>query len=328
MTNYYKLLEISQDALQEEIVSAIKKTRRIWNNRANSPDSSIRAEAEQHIKEIAEAETILLNPNTRREYNEQLSTATNQEIDSNTNCDPSADWEEDFFKAYNNDFCDIAEEIAGRMIQRNERNGRAWFLYGEAIRKGGDISRSVEPLRRASMLSPNDADIYRQLGFAYDSVGEEFEAYKAFFRASKIEPQNAEYHSLCAACLRIMNQISEALSEAKLAYNIAPDDDNVKFEYFCVLYYDSLNAASYNRSSGKHLITNKKQLEYLNNNLKLMAMVIPQGEDNGECMKRMDELASLVADAESKKGGFFLSKPGYQYNYDISNDDTRSSGLH
>lgn len=42
----------------------------------------------------------------------------------------------------------------------------------------------------------------------------------------------------------------------------------------------------------------------------------------------MDDIVKLVVDAESVKGGFFSSKPGYQYNYDTSNEDTRSTGKH
>ena len=40
------------------------------------------------------------------------------------------------------------------------------------------------------------------------------------------------------------------------------------------------------------------------------------------------KIVKYVVDAESTKGGFFSSKPGYQYNYDISNADTRSTGKH
>ena len=61
MVNYYELLEIPQNADKATIEQAIRKTRRVWNNRANNPDVTIRAEAERHVKEIAEAEKILLD---------------------------------------------------------------------------------------------------------------------------------------------------------------------------------------------------------------------------------------------------------------------------
>ena len=72
MVNYYELLEISQNADRTTIEQAIKKTRRLWNNRANNPDASIRAEAERHVREVAEAEKILLNDASRAEYDQQL----------------------------------------------------------------------------------------------------------------------------------------------------------------------------------------------------------------------------------------------------------------
>ena len=72
MVNYYELLEIPQNADKATIEQAIRKTRRVWNNRANNPDVTIRAEAERHVKEIAEAEKILLDVGKRQEYDEQL----------------------------------------------------------------------------------------------------------------------------------------------------------------------------------------------------------------------------------------------------------------
>ena len=39
MVNYYDLLGVSQDADRATIEQAIKKTRRLWNNRANNPDA-------------------------------------------------------------------------------------------------------------------------------------------------------------------------------------------------------------------------------------------------------------------------------------------------
>ena len=78
--NYYELLEIPQNADRTTIEKAIRKTRRLWNNRANNPDASIRAEAEFHVKEIAQAEKILLDPDKRQEYDVQLSQSPKSDI--------------------------------------------------------------------------------------------------------------------------------------------------------------------------------------------------------------------------------------------------------
>lgn len=326
MVNYYELLEISQEADKATIEQAIKKTRRVWNNRANNPDAAIRAEAEMHVREIAEAEKILLDANKRQEYNVQLSQAPKNDVVNQTPTD-DPDWEEEFFQAYNRDMNDYAAQIAQRAVRANERNGRAWFLYGEALRRSGNLAQGVDALKRASLLS-DDASIYRQLGFAYLDAERYGDAYKAFKSASQLDPSDFEYHTLMANCLRIGGMITEAIAEAKIAHSMNPNDENTKFEYFVALHEDAMKAMSYNRSSGKHLIINRRQLDYINDILKIMSVVVPKSDDR--CTKAMEAIVQIVVDAESSKGGGFLrpSKPGYEYNYEVSNADTRSSGLH
>lgn len=192
MVNYYNLLEISQNASKDEISAAIRKARRTWNNRANNPDAKIRAEAEQRVREIAEAEGILLNDSKREEYNRQLE----QSHDTPTNGSEeecSEDWEDEFFRAYDRDLTDYAAQVAQKAIRANERNGRAWFLYGEALRKGGNSEGAIGPFQRASVLLPDDARVFRQLGFAYYDSDRLSDALQAFYDASRCDPDDCEY---------------------------------------------------------------------------------------------------------------------------------------
>ena len=328
MVNYYELLEISQDADKITIEQAIRKARRIWNNRANNPDITIRAEAEKHVKEVAEAEKILLDLSKRQAYEEQLRQSSQTVVEKKQSVNDNYDWEKEFFQAYDRGMSDYAAQIAQREIHLHERNGRAWFLYGEALRNSGDLSKGIDALKRASLLIDDDAGIYRQLGFAYAESEQYNEAYKAFKAASKINPNDQEYHCLVAGCLRTLGRIAEAVNEAKIAYSIDPNDEQGRFEYFGALYDDAMKAMAYNRSSGKHLIINKKQLDYVNDLLKTMSVVIPENDDS--CVKAMEEIVQIVVKAEEIKwrGLFKPSGPGYEYNYEVSNADTRSTGLH
>jgi tetratricopeptide (TPR) repeat protein len=327
VVNYYELLEIPQSADKAAIEQAIRKTRRVWNNRANNPDAAIRAEAEMHVKEIADAEKILLDENKRQAYDEQLRQAPkNDGVDQIP--EDNSDWEAEFFKAYDRNMNDYAAQVAQREIRLHEKNGRAWFLYGEALRRCGNLAEGIDAMKRASLFVDDDPGIYRQLGFAYADCNQYGEAYKAFKVASQIDPSNYEYHCLAANCLRNDGMITEAIAEAKIAYSMNSNDEQVKFEYFVALYEDAMKAMSYNRSSGKHLIINRRQLDYINDILKIMSVVVPKNDDR--CTRVMEDIVQIVVDAESTKGGGFLrvGKPGYEYNYEISNSDTRSTGLH
>ena len=328
MVNYYELLSIPQNANRAAVEQAIKKTRRLWNNRANSPDATIRAEAEQHVREIAEAEKILLDTAKREEYDRQLAQSPKDGGPERTANENPTDWEEEFWPAYNRDMNDLAAQIARRAVSANERDGRAWFLYGEAIRRSGNLNEAITALQRASMLLPDQAGVFRQLGFAYMDSGKPGDALGAFNNATRCDPSDSEFYSLRAMLFRNADMIDDALREAKTAYQMSPNDNDVRYEYFYALYQDALRSMSYNRSSGKHLILNKVQLDYVNGVLKEMAITLPEDANKGRCTADMEQIVKCVVDAESTKGGFFRSKIGYQYNYDISNEDTRATGKH
>lgn len=327
MVNYYELLEIPQNADPVAIRAAVKKTRRLWNNRANNPDATIRAEAERHVKEIAEAEKILLDAAKREEYDRQLAmNPQGNTLDQPQQTSPS-NWEDDFWPAYENGMNDYAAQIAQRAINANERDGRAWFLYGEALRRGGDIQRGIPALERAEFLIPDEPGVYRQLAYAYMDAERPGDALQALFKATDLDPHNSEYYSMRAYLYRMAGMFEESRREAQTAFRMTPDDNSIRFEYFYALYGDALEAMSYNRSSGKHLITNKVQLDYVNEILKIMAETIPDDANKEGCLKDMQIVVDCVVQAESMvPTGFFGKKLGYIYNYETSNADTRSSG--
>lgn len=68
--DYYELLEVTQDASEEEIRAAITRQRRIWVRRQSSPDPERRAYAEQRVRDVDSAERILLDPVARRAYDD------------------------------------------------------------------------------------------------------------------------------------------------------------------------------------------------------------------------------------------------------------------
>ena len=60
MVDYYKILDVPITAQVEEIKAAIKNKRRLWMQKTNAPQLERRQEAEVKVKQIDEAEKILL----------------------------------------------------------------------------------------------------------------------------------------------------------------------------------------------------------------------------------------------------------------------------
>ena len=63
MKDYYKILGVHEDASEEEIKKAYRKLARQWH-----PDVNKSPDAHERFIEISEAYEILINPQSRKEY--------------------------------------------------------------------------------------------------------------------------------------------------------------------------------------------------------------------------------------------------------------------
>ena len=324
MTDYYKLLNVDPSASTEEIQAAIKKTRRLWNTRSTNPNADIRAEAEQNIRDIAEAEKILLDPSERAQYDVALSQKGNSAPSTSSNQQNYDDnsWidQADYFRRKGDYYSLIS--LAQSVINAQPQNYMAWYILGDAHYNQENHAEAEKCLRQSVRLNPNDM-AYESLGFLYLDRDMFYDAYDCFSKAMKLDPDTANYKFEVAETLRLMNKLDEALSMVETAYKQNPNVGSAKAIYFSCLRDLIYNAVSYNRSSGRHLIINPRQLEFVKKYLpKLSSMVINDRKDH---VKVENELRQMVIAAEATHG--FFSKPGYVKNYEMSNADTRKTGL-
>lgn len=324
---HYELLGIPQNANEQAIREAIRRLRRQWNARATHPNPAIREEAEGYVRKIGEAERTLLDSQRRAEYDRNLGNGRPQQPQPRYQQQEwnDEDWEEEYFRYYDIKLYEEAKTVAMKATRRNTNDGRAWFLYGEALHQSEEYESAIQVLRRASLLCPNDPEIYYQMGDCYVYAGRIDEAIHAFRSASGLDPHNSGYHRLCALLLRTTGSSEQAINEAREAYSLEQSDEN-KYELFLCMYSQINDSMSYDRTTGRHLITNERQLRFVRNSMGMLNQLIPDGEKQTECIESVNELISLVADAESMKGGL-IRKPGYKYNYSISSTETRQSGL-
>lgn len=72
MQNYYDVIGISSNASKEEIEEKIAAEFNKWRTRVNVSNSKKRREAEERMEDLQEAERILLNPEKRNAYDQEL----------------------------------------------------------------------------------------------------------------------------------------------------------------------------------------------------------------------------------------------------------------
>lgn len=328
MTDYYKLLNIEPSASADEIQAAIKKVRRVWNTRSTNPNADIRTEAEQCIRDIAQAEKILLDAGERAKYDIALS-QHNNESPASTKSSSRQEYNDDswvdqasYFRS-RGDYIGLTQ-LAQNVVNAQPQNSFAWYILGNAHYYQNNAIEAERCCLQSISLDPNDM-AYEILGFIYLDRDKCSDAYHCFSKAVELDPDTADYKFECAETLRLMGRTGEALSIAETAYKQNPNNvsSTGKFIYFCCLRDRIYQATSYNRNSGRHLITNERQLQFVKQYLPKLSTMLDK--DRREQVKVEDELRQMVIAAEKTSGLF--AKPGYVKNYETSSDEVRRSGL-
>lgn len=297
MVNYYELLEISSSAGEEEIRAAIKKARRTWNARSSNPNAEIRAEAEQRVRDIMEAEKVLLDQNQRSSYDFQLSQAPI--IQGNDNDDDDyEDWislavEYDERKDYNS-LADLMRQVT----QKEPDNPRAWLWRGLSSEYQEQYADAEYEIKKAISLAP-DAPIPHALLAELYADRDEFQLAKnEFERASALNPDDYDLKMSVAECYRLLHEYSEALSRATVAYEHDKTNERAQYIYALALYDHTMQSVSYNRSFNDYVVTNQAQLSYLKTKESIFAS-LPSGNEKVSEIK--NKFYQKIREAEAQE---------------------------
>ena len=76
-----------------------------------------------------------------------------------------------------------AETLARGLLSLNQRDGLAWYYYGEARRRQDDLQEAVRALEEASRLMEGRPDVSFRLGEVLVRLGRRPEARKALRQA-------------------------------------------------------------------------------------------------------------------------------------------------
>ena len=169
--DYYKIMELSRDASQDEIKRAYRKLARKYH-----PDVSKEADAEAKFKELGEAYEVLKDPEKRAAYNQLgANWKSGQEFK------PPPNWDEGFeFKGGGftggdaGDFSDFFEQMFGRAGFQSTHTGRQ---SGEHLRGQDshakihiDLEDSYRGVTRNISLSTPEMNAQGQLQVKHRSL--------------------------------------------------------------------------------------------------------------------------------------------------------------
>lgn len=173
MENYYEILEISPSASEEEIRKALFQAYRKWSNRTNAPQLERRQEAERIIKLLQEVEEVLLDPQKREVYdqqllgNEPLKPATEPEIQpepvTEIESTPVDDGVKKGWQLLQEGKLSEAFSLAQTITEKNVDNVEAWLLLAEVYFRQNQLESAIKASQQVTQLAPTNASGYRPM---------------------------------------------------------------------------------------------------------------------------------------------------------------------
>jgi superkiller protein 3 len=92
-------------------------------------------------------------------------------------------------------------EVYEKYLRTNQKDAQAYYIMGQALTRIGNYQEdrgkapkvyqeAVTALKKAVALEPENADMYYELGVAYNHLFQYQEAVKAFEKATELDPSN------------------------------------------------------------------------------------------------------------------------------------------
>jgi len=264
MVNYYNLLHIAPNADDATIRTSIKKERRVWNQRASHPKQEIRTEAEQKVRDIAEAENVLLNPTSRAQYNQTLTNNPSPVDTGEPITSGEKDWlviAKQYWTAGNTNSASYAVREA---VQQQPDNPDAW--YWKAVISSGmkNYSDAQFELNEAIRLNSSEPDYQYELGSLYFDC-EQYQA--ALSQFIKVQEMDKNYYKpdsflrLRIQCLWGMKNFPIVYPLFTDWYNRCGSDPEIADLYATFIHEMILNAWSTDLDGSKR-ITNWTQYNF------------------------------------------------------------------
>lgn len=295
--NYYNILGVAQDASAKDLQKAIAEKRREWTPRTSHPKLETRQLAEQTIKKIAEAETILLDVSKRRAYDQQLAAQVAVPEPAQTGPASGRDWLQiarDYLVQGNGS---LANYAAREATEQQPENPEAWHLRGLSSYQLGNNADAEFELHEAVRLNPNDASYHAELGDLYKENEVWEKALPKYRRASQLEPGNVYYSAFVGISEGMLGNVDKACDILKAAHEKLPEDDMIRYFYGLVLVETVIRTWPIDRDNLRYIIT-EKQLNYSKEKLRIVDSL---GISDAEFREELDGLRVTVERAELVK---------------------------
>jgi tetratricopeptide (TPR) repeat protein len=228
LINYYELLQVPQTADAAEIKAAISAKRRVWIKRQASADAARRAEAEETVRRLDEAEGTLLDATRRREYDQRLAQQPTAAATS-TAADGSGDWL-DRARAYlEMGNPTAAHRAACEATTQRGSDHAAWAMRAHSSFLLGNPADAEFEFAEAIRLQPGQVEYHQDLGEVYGMQEKWQQALREFNTALQLSPGNPVARTSITQVYLSTHEARKALELMEAVVRENPDNEVFKY---------------------------------------------------------------------------------------------------
>jgi Flp pilus assembly protein TadD len=263
--NFYEILPgIVETSNGEAIRKAIREQRQIWNKRAAQADPVKREIAQKRIRNLGEAERILLDKDKKRAFDQQVRNYHPQDDTVAKGSTGVRDWMSDAREYFNHGNFAAAYYAAREAITTNGANHEAWSIRANSSFNLGNFTDAGFEFREAIRLKPDNASYYLDYGDAFSQLGDLVNARGMYESALRIEPGNPLYRTAVASIMMQTGEIDPALQIMEDVVKEFPDEKF--FQYYLALAIEAVQDSKLSVTNDKRLIiTSEAQIELVRN---------------------------------------------------------------
>jgi predicted Zn-dependent protease len=260
LVDFYGLLGIAETADADAVKRAVREQRRTWNKRAAQSDPVKRAQAEQRVRDLAEAERVLLDPAKRQRFDQEIRTARPRSVDPAGPNDEHRDWIVAARRYFEQNNAHSAYYAAREAILVNGADHEAWSILANSSFLMGKYGDAEFEFNEAIRLQPNNAVYHFDLAEAYAARGQLDPALGEYEIALRLDPGNPLYRTAIANIFIHKSAPEKALELMELV--VAEHPDVEFFQYYLALALHDVNLTKWARTrSGTYIITSPAQIE-------------------------------------------------------------------
>lgn len=260
--NFYEILPgVVETSDENKIRQAIREQRQIWNKRAAQADPVKREQAQKRVRDLGEAERVLLDPNKKRSFDQQARQYHPQAGPSAAQAGPGdRDWLVVAREYFDRGNYASAKYAAREAISRGAANHEAWSIRANSSFNMGEFQDANFEFKEAISLKPDSAEYHFDYGDAFAQLGQLPQARGEYEAALRLDPGNPLYRTAVASIQLRQGEANKALAVMEDVVNEYPDQQF--YQYYLALAIEAVQDGKWSATGdGKLMITSQAQID-------------------------------------------------------------------